>query len=209
MPERLILSYENDMAKRDIEFLFEIGSLRNVPRAWQQVLTGKVQNVSEHIFRTTFIAWIIAVSEKADVAKVLKMCLIHDIAESRTGDIAFMHREYVTRHEELAEKHVFQDTSLAKEAGMLLKEYSERKSLEAKIVKDADNFDVDLELKELVRIGDSVAKMYQHDHRPKIRANKLYTKTVKRMWDEVQKTDPNAWHKALTNNWVKNKKGAR
>ena len=197
------------MARRDIDFLFEIGSLRNIPRAWQQVLTGKVQNISEHIFRTTMVAWIIAVAEKADVPKVLKMCLVHDVAESREGDIAFMHREYVTRHEELAEAHVFQNTILEKEVAALLKEYAERKSLEAKIVKDADNMDVDLELKELARIGDSAAIGMQKDHRSTIRAKKLYTKTAKRMWDEIQKTDPNAWHKALTNAWIKNSKAAK
>src|SRR5688572_13910707 len=124
------------MAKRDIDFLFEIGSLRKIPRAWQQILSGKVQNISEHIFRTTMIAWIIGVAEKADVQKIIKMCLLHDVAESRTGDIAFMHRDYVTRHEELAEAHIFEDTLLEKEAASLLKEYNERTSLEAKIVKD-------------------------------------------------------------------------
>ena len=197
------------MAKRDIEFLFEIGSLRNVQRAWQQVLSGKVQNIAEHIFRVTMIAWIIAVREKADASKVLRMCLIHDVAESRTGDIAFMHRNYVTRHEKLAEMHMFHDTTLEKEARILLKEYNDRNSLEAKIVKDADNIDVDLELKELARIGDSTAAGYQKHHRPVIRAKKLYTKSAKRMWDEIQKTDSNAWHQGLTNNWVKNKKGAK
>ena len=180
-----------------------------MPRAWQQVLTGKVQNISEHIFRTTMIAWIIAVAEEADVPKVLKMCLVHDIAESRAGDVAFMHREYVVRHEKLAEAHVFQDTILEKEAATLLKEYADRRSLEAKIVKDADNLDVDLELKELARIGDSAAIGMQKDHRSTIRAKKLYTKTAKRMWDEIQKVDPNAWHQVLTNKWVKNSKGAR
>jgi len=195
--------------KRDIDFLFEIGLLRQVSRAWQQVLTGKVQNIAEHIFRTTMIAWIIAVAEKADVGKVVKMCLIHDVAESRTGDIAFMHRDYVVRHEELAEKHIFADTLLEKEATALLKEYNERESLEARIVKDADNLDVDLELKELARIGDSAAIGMQKDHRPTIRAKKLYTKTAKKMWDQIQKTDSNAWHQKLTNKWVKNKKGAK
>jgi len=195
--------------KRDIEFLFEIGSLRNIPRAWQQVLTGKVQNVSEHIFRMTMVAWIIALREKADVSKVVKMCLIHDVAESRTGDIAFMHRSYVTRHEELAEAHMFHDTALEKEAKALFKEYNERKSLEAKIVKDADNLDVDLELKELARIGDSAAIGYQKDHRMVVGLKKLYTQTAKQMWKEIQKTDINAWHKKLTNKWVKNSKGAR
>src|SRR3990167_5391756 len=197
------------MAKRDIDFLFEIGTLRNVPRAWQQILTRKVQNIAEHIFRTTMIAWIIAVAEKADVGKVVKMCLIHDIAESRTGDIAFMHRNYVIRHEELAEKHIFEDTMIEKEAATLLKEYNERVSLEAKIVKDADNLDVDLELKELAKIGDTSAIGMQKDHRPKIRAKKLYTKTAKRMWDEIQKTNPNAWHQSLTGKWVRTINGAK
>lgn len=197
------------MAKRDIDFLFEIGSLRNVPRAWQQVLTGKVQNISEHIFRMVIIGWIIAVREKADVPKVLKMCLIHDMAESRTGDIAFMHRNYVTRHEKLAETHMFLNTALEKEARVLLKEYNDRNSLEAKIVKDADNIDVDLELKELARIGDSAAIGMQKNHRPTIKAKKLYTKAAKRMWNEIQKTNSNAWHQVLTNKWVKSSKGAK
>ncbi len=197
------------MAKRDIDFLFEIGSLRNVPRAWQQILTGKVQNISEHVFRTTMIAWMVAIAEKADVAKVVRMCLIHDTGESRAGDIAFMHRNYVTRHEDLAEEHIFKETVLEKEARELLKEYNERRTLEARIVKDADNIDVDLELKELAKIGDTSAIGMQKDHRPTVRAKKLYTKTAKKMWDEIQKTNPNAWHQKLTGAWVKSKKGAK
>lgn len=197
------------MAKRDIDFLFEVGSLRNVPRAWQQILSGRVQNISEHVFRTCMIAWTIALAEKADVNKVIQMCLLHDIGESRAGDIAFMHRDYVTRHEELAEEHIFQETTLEEEARKLLKEYNERQTLEAKIVKDADNLDVDLELKELSKIGDTAAKGMQEDHRPEVRAKKLYTKTAKKMWDEIQKTDPNNWHQALTGRWVKSDKGAK
>src|SRR3954466_16119781 len=92
--------------KRDVDLLYEIGSLRNVPRAWQQVLSGRVQNIVEHTFRTTMIAWMIATAEGADVSKVIRMMLVHDMGESRTGDIAFLHRGYVERNEELAEKHM-------------------------------------------------------------------------------------------------------
>lgn len=193
------------MAKRDIDLLFEIGSLRNVPRAWQQVLSGKVQNIVEHTYRVTMIAWIIAVAEKADIGKVIRMCLIHDLGESRTGDVAFLHRGYVERHEELAGEHMFQDTLLGKESLTLLREYEARKTLEAKIVKDADNLDVDLELKEMAKIGDSAAARMQKEHRPKIRAQKLYTKTAKKMWDDIKRTDPNAWHMNLADKWVNNK----
>ena len=197
------------MAKRDIDFLFEVGTLRKVPRAWQQVLTGQVQNIVEHTYRTAMIAWMIAVAEKADTEKVIKIALIHDVSESRTGDIAFMHRDYVVRHEELAETDIFKDTLLEKEAKNLLKEYMDRMSLEAKIVKDADNLDVDLELKELSKIGDSGAMGMQKQHRPTIRAKKLYTKTAKKMWDDIQKINPNSWHESLTGKWVQSKKSAK
>lgn len=197
------------MAKRDIDFLFEIGSLRHVSRAWRQVLAGEVQNISEHMFRTAIIGWIIAISEKADANKVIKMCLIHDMAESRTGDIAFIHRSYVTRHDVLAEGHMFQDTVLAKEAALLLKEYNERKSLEARIVKDADNLDVDLELEELAQTGNAIAVDMQKGHRLVVRGKKLYTQTARRMWDEIRKVDSNTWHRGLTNKWLDNSKGAK
>lgn len=197
------------MAKRDIDFLFEIGTLRQVPRAWQQVLSGRVENVSEHLFRTTMIAWVIAIREKADVSKVIKMALVHDVAESRATDIAFLHRKYVTRDEELADKDIFKDTALEKEALSLLKEYSERKSLESKVVKDADNLDVDLELKELSSRGDTSALDMQKEHRPKVQAEKLYTETAKKMWNDIAKTDPNHWHKALSLGWLNKSHGAK
>jgi putative hydrolase of HD superfamily len=195
--------------KNNINFLFEIGSLRKIKRAWQQVLTGDVQNISEHIFRVAMVAWMIAIEEKADVSKVIRMALIHDIAESRTGDIAFLHRDYVVRHDTLASEHIFKDTILSDEAMELLEEYEKRQSLESKIVKDADNIDVDLELKELSRVGDTAAKRMQTEHRPEVRDKKLYTETAKKMWDEIQSSDPNDWHQSLTNKWIKTDKAAK
>ncbi len=197
------------MKKRDIDFLFEAGGLRRVPRAWQQVMSSKVQNISEHTYRTSLIAWMIAVAEGANVFKVLKICLLHDIPESRTTDIAFLHRDYVKRDEELAIEDVFKDTALEKEAQTILEEYAERKTLEAQIVKDADNLDVDLELKELSRIGDSAAEGMRTHHRPIVRNVKLYTETAKKMWDAIQDTDPNAWHQTLTDKWIENKDAAK
>ena len=195
--------------KPNINFLFEIGSLRKVPRAWQQVMTAQVQNISEHIFRTALIAWTIAEAEDADIGKVLKICLIHDIAESRATDIAFMHRDYVTRHEDTAQIDILKGTLIEKEATELLKEYEERETLEAKIVKDADNLEVDLELKELARVGDTAAIGMQKHHRHIVREQKLYTKTAMEIWDLIQTTDPDEWHQELTDKWVNNKNAAR
>ena len=48
------------MANRDLEFLFEIASLRNVPRGWRQHLGVDCASVLEHVVRTAFLALIIA-----------------------------------------------------------------------------------------------------------------------------------------------------
>lgn len=74
-----------ELNKRDIEFLYEIGCLRFIPRAWQQLLVPSGANLAEHILRVMWIAIVIAKYEKADIDKVIKMALVHDVSESRTG----------------------------------------------------------------------------------------------------------------------------
>ena len=72
---------------RDIEFLFEVGSLRNVQRGWRQHFGLDVANNLEHTFRVMVLALMIARKEGVkDEEKVMKMALVHDLAETRTVD---------------------------------------------------------------------------------------------------------------------------
>lgn len=180
--------------ERDVQFLFEIGSLRFIPRQWQRQLNTGVANLSEHHFRVMWLALVIAAKEKnVDTNKVLKMALVHDIAESRTGDVDYISRQYVERNEELGIKDMLADTSIEKEFLALIHEYEERKSLEAKIVKDADNLEIDMELTEQKARGASlpehIAKM-----RSGVRDTKLYTKTAQKLFDDIVKANPHDWH---------------
>jgi putative hydrolase of HD superfamily len=129
---------------RDIEFLYEIGTLRLTQRQWKRFLNPDFANLADHHLRVIWIALTIAKYEKADANKVMKMALVHDIAESRTGDVDYLSRQYVERNSELGLEDMVKDISLEKELLDLQKEYEERKTLEAKIVKDADNLDIDL-----------------------------------------------------------------
>jgi len=71
--------------KRDVEFLFEIGALRLIPRQWQRFHLPFVQNLTEHHYRVVWLALLIANREgKGNVEKIMKMALVHDVAESRT-----------------------------------------------------------------------------------------------------------------------------
>lgn len=73
-------------------------------------------------------------------------------------------------------------------------------------MKDVDNLDVDVELKELADRGSAFPRKGQKLRR--IVRGKLYTKTAKKIWDELQKADPMAWH-LKANKWVKMKNAGR
>lgn len=188
--------------KRDLDFLFEIGSLKNFQRSWRQTLGVQVATNLEHTVRVAFLALIIARREGVqNEEKILKMALAHDLAESRTGDGNYTHKVYVKEDEDRAMNDLFAETVFGDFVSDILKEYKERKSLEAKIVKDADNLDVDLELKELEERGHALPRKWRVFRRL-VRDKKLYTASAKSLWDDIQKANVSRWHME-SNKWLK------
>lgn len=180
--------------KRDLEFLYEIGALRFLPRQWSRFLTPEFANLADHHFRVVWLALVIAAREgKGDTGKIVKMALMHDIAESRTGDVDYLARQYVQRDEATAISHMLQDTSLKKEFMALHKEYEERESIESKIVKDADNLDVDMELKEQSARGNVLGRELE-GQREWVGNTRFYTETGKQLHKEVWRSNPHDWH---------------
>lgn len=183
--------------RRDLELLYEIGSLRHLARSWKQMLGVHVANDLEHTIRVVWIALLLARrAGKGDELTIMKMALVHDIGETRTGDANYVQRVYVDADEKKAVNHLFTGTMLADYEEVYL-EYARRDSLEAKFVKDADNLDVDIELKELEEQGHLLPKKW---NRRKIRDEKLYTDEAKQLWDELQDSEPSSWHRTA-NKW--------
>lgn len=191
------------MVKRDVDFLYELGAIRLIDRQWRRFHSQNFANLADHHFRVAWIALVIAAREDAEVdtGKIVKMALVHDIAESRTGDVDYLSRQYVTRDETSAAHDIFDETSVGDEFIALLEEYEKRDCLEAKIVKDADNLDVDMELCEQAMQGNALRKTWQFNRRL-VADTKLYTKTARLMWDEIQNTDPDHWHAGSPKNRV-------
>ncbi len=186
---------------RDLDLLFEIGSLRNMPRGWRQHLGVNCASDLEHTVRVAFLALIIARREGgADEGKLLQMALIHDIPETRVSDLSYVQKVYVQADEAKAAHELFAGTSL-QEFAEVFDAFERRDTLEAKILKDADNLDIDLELKELESQGHTLPVKWRPLRR-KVRDEKLYTETAKRLWDEIQTADPDQWH-ILTNKWLR------
>lgn len=182
---------------RNLEFLYELGTMRFIPRMWRQFLNKDFANLSEHIFRVMWIAIIIAKEEKADIDKVIKMALVHDIVESRNSDVNYLSRMYTKRDDESAIQDILKDTSIEDEFLEIFNEYEERKTIEAKIVKDADNLDVDIELQEQYVNGVKVKEDFQVI-RDRVYEG-LFTDTAKKMWKEIQNSNPHDWHLKANN----------
>lgn len=106
---------------------------------------GRHESVAEHSWRTALMAYFISDEfPEADMAKVIKMCLIHDLGEAFTGDIpTFLKTDSdEAREEEL----LFNWTAslsepFASEMTALYTEMAERKTLEARIYKAMDGFE--------------------------------------------------------------------
>ncbi len=189
------------MVKRDLEFLYEIGSLRFIQRAWKQFLGPNYANLAEHHLRVIWLALLLSKMEgKGDPYKIMKMALVHDVAESRTGDAHYISRLYIKRNEDLAIKDILKDTSLEKEFLEAWREYEDRDTVEAKIVKDADWLDIDLEIQEQKAVGRIHINDWD-DNRRLIR-KLLHTNSAKKLWQQIKKSNPVEWVGNARNRFV-------
>lgn len=180
--------------KKDIDFLYEMGNIRFIDRMWRRFLTKNFANLAEHHFRMFWIGMVIAAHEKnVDTGKLAKMILVHDIAESRTGDVDYLARQYVQRDEDLGITDMLEGTSIKDEFYALWQEYEKLESIEAKIAKDADNLDIDLELAEQAIKGNRLVDSWA-GNREYVATNKLYTKTAREMARELKQVNPHDWH---------------
>jgi len=180
--------------KRDIETLFEISTFRYLDRVWKQFFNPDVANCAEHTFRVMWIALTLARYESnVNHEKIIKMAMIHDLPELRTGDVHYLSRQYTERKESEAMRDIFKDSVHEQEMNELFGEYEKRQSLESKIVKDADNLDIELELMEMKTKGYSLGSLWTTD-RKKLIYPKLHTKSAKIFWDKIHLANPHDLH---------------
>jgi len=184
-------------SSRDVAFLFEIGSLRHVPRTWRQFGGHNMANVPEHTFRVAWISLVLAIREGGNPARCVEMALLHDVPESRTGDVNYVQRQHTHRDEEVALKDILSNTSAAEYLRRLWQEWEHAESLEARIVRDADNLDCDFELRELADTGSHLPEKLTPT-RTAVRA-KLTTNSARQIFDSISGADPHDWHLSARN----------
>ena len=106
---------------------------------------GRKESVAEHSWMATLMAFFIRDEfPEADMDKVMRMCIIHDLGEAFTGDIPSF---YKTKENEEQEENLLNGwvktlpEPYASEMLSLYEEMAEKKTLEAKIYKAIDNME--------------------------------------------------------------------
>jgi putative hydrolase of HD superfamily len=150
--------------------------MKTIPRSgWlsHDVSLQDVESVADHTFSTSVVSMLLADTEtergvSVNTEKVLRMALLHDLAESLTFDISRAYLDYMgprgerMKHEieRTAWRHLVNgigDKKLARRYANVQREYVEDKTIEAKIVHAADSMDILLQVASYVRRGYPVA----------------------------------------------------
>ncbi len=170
-------------------FIYEAGILSKTPRSGLWFLGTGHQSVAEHLLRTTYIAYALCHLEpKADRAKVILMAMFHDFAEGRTSDLNYVHQRYGRLAESEAFKDIAGAVPFGREMASLYEEEHARATLEAKLVKDADNLDWIATLREEELKGNVKAKAWLTTAK-----KRLKTPAGKAMGKYLLSTHSDAW----------------
>ena len=148
-----------------ISFLAELMRLKAVPRmGWLLRGVRDVESVADHSFGVAFTAMLLSdlaqrQGLEPNVEKILRMALLHDLTEARTGDLPNTVKRYFdkgTLHaadERAADEMLSALGAIGEEYLLLWQEYEQRESLEARIVKAADKLDLLLQAREYEKGG--------------------------------------------------------
>ncbi|MBP7927990.1 HD domain-containing protein [Patescibacteria group bacterium] len=177
--------------------LFEISSLRKIARTHRAVLLTDdlADNIATHSFLVSWAACLIAKKEKnVNMEKILQMAMLHDAIETRTGDIGWINKRYTKIFEQEAIDEMFGEIN---DFTTLLEEYNDRKTIEAKIVKDADKIAQLISLKEYVfAYNNQQAKEWLNGVTPEY-FDSYFTETGKDLAQKVIHIKVNDWAKGL------------
>jgi len=174
---------------RLVDFLYEAMMLKRTPRTGYAFLGHGRENVAEHSFGVCVLAFTLArMNGQADLARILKLALFHDLAEARTGDLNYMNKRYSTVDEDRAMKDATDDLPFGLELLEGWEEWRRCESLEARLAADADQLDMILELRRLETLGSEQARdwlFYAH--------KRLKTDEGRQLFEEITGSDPTRW----------------
>lgn len=152
-----------------LDFFHTAANLKKIPRqGWIDKLSiDNPESVADHTFSMALMGMIFSDLENYNTEKILKIILLHDLAESITGDITpeQISKEEKTVLENNVMKKILMDLPIALQTqyGILWEEYQSNNSKEAKIVHQLDRLEMALQ-----------AKIYSKEEHSKEKLNSFF-----------------------------------
>jgi 5'-deoxynucleotidase YfbR-like HD superfamily hydrolase len=180
-------------------FLFEAGHLKNLPRSgWLLLGISRPETVAEHSFRVGLVGIALAALEGVDPGRTAALCLMHDVHETRIGDVPSVGRAYVTTA--VPEAVTAHQTSgmpdqVAKTFQELTAEYEATETPEAKVAHDADKIETLLQAAEYEAQGHAAGPWRDTS----IQA--LRTESAKQLAQAITTSDPQGWWMAFASSY--------
>jgi len=172
-------------------FLFEAGHLKNLPRSgWLLLGITQPETVAEHSFRVALVGIALAALEGADPGRTAALCLMHDVHETRIGDVPSVGRAYVTTA--VPEAVTAHQTSgmpdeIAKVFQELTAEYEATETLESTVAHDADKIET------LLRASEYRTQGYSAEPWQDTSIQALRTESAKQLAQAITTSDPRGW----------------
>jgi|SRR3989344_5292160 len=174
---------------RVAHFIYEAGIHSKTPRSGFWFLGSGEQSVAEHLFRTALIAYSLCYFiPKANKEKVLLMSLTHDLGEGRTSDLNYVHQRYGRLSEAKAVADIAESVPFGAIIKKLYEEEKKQKSIEARIVKDADQLEWIAALRTEEEKGNTKARRWA-----KLALRRLKTVAGKKLGGLLMSTHPDTW----------------
>lgn len=136
----------DERLKEQLDFILEIDKEKNILRQTHLSGHGRRENDAEHAWHMAIMAYLLRehANEDVDIAKVMLMCLIHDIVEIDAGDTyAYDEAALVTQkdRERAAKERIFSllPSDQGEELAALFDEFEKAESPEARFAHAMDN----------------------------------------------------------------------
>ena len=136
----------DERLKKQLAFALEIDKEKNILRQTHLSGNGRRENDAEHAWHMAIMAYLLKEysNEPVDVAKVMIMCLIHDVVEIDAGDTYAYDAEGLKTQkarEEAAKERIYSllPDDQKQDLQALFDEFEERKTSEAKFARALDN----------------------------------------------------------------------
>lgn len=152
-------------AQAILDFIEEMAVLKNLPRTgWRFQGIKDGESVADHCYRVSLLSMILADmlathGVRLDAEKVMRMALLHEVAEARIGDIPFPALEYIPenvkeRGEDKAVKSMFEEFGTVGEKYIeIWEEFESNSSVEGQVVRAADKLELMIQAYEYEKVG--------------------------------------------------------